>query len=257
MSTHQPVPDANHDAYAQGGGPQQRISRLALAGLGCSVLCVPPLSTLGAMLGIGAVVRIGRSEGRLGGRSLAIAAIVLGLLASALWVGVGIGAGQFWSIASRAGTGFYTGLGAGDLKAARELLHPDASAAISDAELAAFADGSRAQAGVFAGAPRGLLAAVGDYLRSPLRSRIDEARPMGDAGLRPIALPLTFDGRTALLVVGLDADSFSKHDPIRGQVRSLLLLTESQQPGAGLWLARPGAAAPPAVAPAPTPPPAP
>ena len=73
----------------------ERTSVAAVFSLICSlVCCIPGVSLLGAVLGLVALLGIGRSRGRVGGRGLAIAGIVLGLLFTLLWVGIAIGTNQ-------------------------------------------------------------------------------------------------------------------------------------------------------------------
>lgn len=56
-------------------------SKLAIAALVLSILCVP---LVGALLGVYALVQISRSQGRLGGQVLAIVAIVVGSLGTVM-----------------------------------------------------------------------------------------------------------------------------------------------------------------------------
>jgi type II secretory pathway pseudopilin PulG len=56
----------------------QKTSALAIAALVCAFLCFP----LGLILGIVALIRIGNSNGQLGGKGLAIAALVIPLAAT-------------------------------------------------------------------------------------------------------------------------------------------------------------------------------
>ncbi len=76
------------DTY--GGGPE-RTSGLAVASLilGLLSFCLNVLAGIPALiLGIVALVVIGASAGRLGGRGLAVGGLITGFLGSALWVGL-------------------------------------------------------------------------------------------------------------------------------------------------------------------------
>ena len=65
-----------------------RTSILAIFSLICSVICcIPGLGLLGSLLGIGALVGINSSKGRVGGKGLAIAGVVVGLIITIVWLG--------------------------------------------------------------------------------------------------------------------------------------------------------------------------
>ncbi len=73
-------PYANAGAAAHGNDIPRRTSGLAVASLVCSlVCCIPALPAIGAILGLGSLVAMGRNV-MLRGRGLAIAGIVLGVL---------------------------------------------------------------------------------------------------------------------------------------------------------------------------------
>lgn len=64
---------------------EQRLSLMALFSLIFSLICfVPGAGLVGALLGIGGLVSIGKSRGRLTGKGLAITGLVLGLILSVL-----------------------------------------------------------------------------------------------------------------------------------------------------------------------------
>ena len=80
--------------YALGGAP--RTAGIAVAALVFGLfafipMCGLPLGLLAIGLGISAAERIKRSDGRLEGRGLAVAGIVLGVIGSVIWTLVCLG----------------------------------------------------------------------------------------------------------------------------------------------------------------------
>lgn len=69
--------------------PPPKTHRLAIAALVCAlVFCVPLLPMIGVVLGVIALTQISRSQGRLAGQGLAIAAIAIGSITMIMSVGV-------------------------------------------------------------------------------------------------------------------------------------------------------------------------
>ncbi len=156
-------------AYDDAPGPMvypepERTSLAAILGfifsLGGCCLAVPAL--LAVPLCILGIVNISRSGGRLGGRGLAIAGLILGLLGLAAW-GSCLGGGVF-SLRELESRTFdptarvFEQLQQGQLDGVRaNLLAPAAD--VSDAELIAFREAYRATLGDYVGRPTG----VADY----------------------------------------------------------------------------------------------
>jgi len=137
-----------YDPASHSGGEPPRTSLLCVSALVSSVIfCCPLTSLLGLLLGIAGMVSVSSSNGRRKGTGLAFAAIVIAILsligqAAAVkvfapylrnWARTGI-------FLATGPTPFLKDLQVGDLVSARTYLHPDADAAISDAQLQGFAD---------------------------------------------------------------------------------------------------------------------
>ncbi len=127
--------------------PQQRLSKLAVLALACSLLvCIPGLGVFGMTTGSFAILAIGRGRGLLAGRTAAIAAIVIGALASAVWVSVGVGLRKTFDYHHTAVAiptlALLQDIDKGDFAQARMHLAPTAS--ITDEQLASFAAQTRA-----------------------------------------------------------------------------------------------------------------
>lgn len=135
----------------------ERTSIAAIFSLICSLICcLPGLPLLGVVLGALAMIGIGRSQGRVGGRGLAVAGIVLGLLFTVAQIGIVIG-GKFaadeWARGNAAMGPVFADLEAGQYDAVRAALGGQAALA-TDEELAAFRDAYQAELGSYVSAPQ-------------------------------------------------------------------------------------------------------
>lgn len=123
--------------------PPTRTSVLAIVSLVSGLLfCIPVLpQALGVILGIAALIAVGRSAGRIKGRGLAIGGIVASTLSIVGW---GVASLAFYytlGIPAQPVERFLVDLQAGDVETARVFLTEETSDAMSDSELVAF--GSR------------------------------------------------------------------------------------------------------------------
>lgn len=127
----------------------ERTSILAILSLVTSLICcVPGLSILGVFLGIGSMVAIGGSNGRVGGKGLAIAGILLGVLVTIGHGAIGIGAASAWKEVQGAMTQMdpaIRGMDTGDYTAARTMFAP--SVTVTDEQFDAFRQAYQADYG--------------------------------------------------------------------------------------------------------------
>lgn len=144
-------PNFGYEAWQRGpeGGPS--LSVLALLSLIFSLTCL--LSPLGVLTGAAAIVGIQLANGRKYGRGLAIAGIVIGLIASALLVGVLVGGfslGQSY-VRNVVGSGerLVRTVEQRDWRTFRAQLEPATDQQLSDAQLDAFADALAASMGTY------------------------------------------------------------------------------------------------------------
>jgi hypothetical protein len=111
----------------------------------CSIPCcfVPGAGLLGILFGALAVSFIAGARGRLSGRGLAIAGIILGIISTALWAYVTVGGVQaytFWmKKMSPAASGIVVAAAEGKPAEARAFMTAGAQAEVDDARLAQFA----------------------------------------------------------------------------------------------------------------------
>ncbi|HLP85651.1 MAG TPA: hypothetical protein VK157_14975 [Phycisphaerales bacterium] len=181
------------------------IVALVVAILGFVVCIIPGLAGLGALLGVAALVIISQSDGRVGGRGLAIAAIVLGLLMTIFQIGLAIGIRQTMS---KANTAFFGPLGGimteaekKDLAKVQTYFTKPAADRITQAHVDAFADGVQAELGAFKGVPQGMFPLFSAYSQlGPIMQQFQGRNGSGDV----IPVPVEFENGLALLAVQVD-----------------------------------------------------
>jgi len=193
-----------HDPYGGDGqvavyAEPQRTSVMAILSLVSSLICcIPGLGLLGAMLGVAALVGIGGSGGRVGGRGLAIAGIIIGVLCTVVWVGIYYGAQQL--------RGAYVGvtepvlldIEAGNFDAVRAAF--ESGSQPTDEQLTAFRATYQAEFGAFQRVPSGwfeMFAMFADPAIGPQMQRYQGAQDL-------IPIPGIFDGGSALVVFEFD-----------------------------------------------------
>lgn len=224
-----------------------KTSALAVAGLVLAVpCCLPGLAQLGALLGVAGIFRIGLSGGRLRGMGMAVAAVVLGLIGTTMWLG--------GAAALSAGVAEVTRLEAvvreleaGDVPAVRTRLTPELSAAVTDGELLAWQSAVAAEWGVAQESKPGLLAYGGRWSKAwAVASRAVQGMqpPSGGAPgqeLAPVPLPMTFSNGSTVVFVVMDARS--------GDVGTVVFsnLGAVMRDGSVLWLVDPAGADAPAT----------
>jgi hypothetical protein len=193
-----------------GGNPQgepymeQRTSVMAIIALVLGILgCIPGLGLLAIILGIIALVRIGGSNGRLGGRGLAIAGIILGLLLSVVWIGIvsvfNKGSKMLSEMMAGPTTTFFTAAEAGDYAGARKAFTAQAAAQITDDDIKRFVAEYSKDAGKYKQVPMGVLdffsayANVGNVMQNYKGNRQNE-----------IPVPVEFSNGWAVVIMHVD-----------------------------------------------------
>jgi hypothetical protein len=175
--------------------PQRpRVSGLAVASLVFGLLCcIPGSGLIGVILGGAGLIRIGRSEGRLTGRGMALIGLVLGLLGTLLYLGLTIGLMASLNALNTYGD-VARALDKGDHSAVRAMLSPSTSGALSDEQIDRFAQRIRDEWGGYQGLPKGLPEWVRDYIA------IMPTLEKGGLRTGDLGLPLLYDrGRPAAI----------------------------------------------------------
>lgn len=215
-------------AYDSSGGPAvypepERTSLAAILGFLLSLggCCFGVTALLGLPMSILGAFNIGRSNGRLGGRALAVAGIVLGLMNLAVWGGclgvifTGV-AGMEKQVLDPAGRTFLM-LDQGQFDGARaSMVSPGAD--LTDAELAAFTAAYQSTLGEFVSRPQGAtnwlrsLTGLGPW-ESVMQSVGFGPGTQGTQGESVIPAIFTFQQGDALVLISID--------PQLGQIRTL------------------------------------
>lgn len=203
----------SQNPYADAGAPSdfdagpERTSVLAILALICSLVCfIPGLGVLALIFGIAALVAINTARGRLAGTGMAVTGVVLGLLFSAAWVAIGIGAMQFGKLfdeqlVGRAGS-IVQDVQSGDFNAARAQFATDVSGTITDEQMAAFQAVTAARLGNLQRVPDGFI----EWAQSmenvgPLMQRFQS----GASNVVPV--PAQFEQGWAVLMLRMPQDA--------------------------------------------------
>jgi len=196
---------------------EQRTSVLAIIALVCSLVCFLPLiPALGVLLAVIALVMISSSNGRLGGRGLAIAALVLGLVFSALQIGaivaVSKGFGMFGSMFAQPVGALVKAIDTQDFTTARTSMVKGAGERLTDADFEKFRTGYQAELGAFKGMATSMGQMWSGYQKvAPLMQGYQNG-----GGQNPvIPLPAEFEKGWALVVVQMDKNQQPQNSAIQ------------------------------------------
>lgn len=232
----------------------ERTSLAAILGFlfslgGC---CFGVTALLGLPLSIVGAINVGRSNGRLGGRGLAVAGIILGLLNVAVWGGclgsVFAGLGQVEAQVLDPAERTFLMLDQGQFDGARaNLVSPGAD--LTDAELAAFTAAYQSTLGEFVSRPQGRTAWLRSLGDLPKWESVMQAARFGPGAQGESRMPaiFTFERGDALVMIEVEQQT--------GQIRRLTVYDEQlneyeMTPGGSPAVPSPSA---PAPVPAPTP----
>jgi len=192
-----------------------RTSALAVTSLVMSLICcIPVVPLLGAGVGVGALIGIGGSRGRVGGKGLAIAGIIIGALVTAAQVGAVISFQQFMDMGVKLVYGsandVMADIEAGDYDAARAGLVGNA-ATLGDERFEAFKAAYQAEHGAFQSVPTG----IGDLFTaySQMGPQMQNYQPPQGGPQNVIPAPANFDGGLVLLIAEIAQNGQPKGQP--------------------------------------------
>lgn len=139
---------------------EQRTSVMAIIALVCSCVCfLPVLPMLGVVLAVIALVMIAGSNGRLAGRGLAIAALIIGLIFSFVQIGILVMVMKlpnfFGSLAVTPASNVMQAVEAQDYATARAGMAAGAGDRLTDADFERFRTGYQSELGAFKQCPQG------------------------------------------------------------------------------------------------------
>lgn len=225
-----------------------RVSMLAVASLVFGIVCcIPGAGLVALVLGGAGMMAIGRSDGRLAGRGMAIAGLVLGLLGT-LWTAlVGVGAVQLQSQV-RYFASTYSFVEQGDVDRLRTMMTPAAAQQLTPEHLAEFKTRVSAAWGGYLGAPQGLGPTISAY-RDATQLMDTHKLKLG----REMPVPMFFDKGTAPAMIVIDPQQTAP----RGNpaIENMAVFDQNKNP---IWLLPQAGGSPIAPTPPPSPlPPAP
>lgn len=129
---------------------RRRMSVLAVMSLIFSIICcIPGTGAIGTLLGTAALFRISRSEGRLRGTGLAVAGIILGLIVTAVYIGIAMAFAASIQVINADSAAVARAVEADDTKSVQSFFSPAAGAAVTDADVKAFHGAIDAKVGKF------------------------------------------------------------------------------------------------------------
>ena len=208
-----------------------RVSALAVSSLVFSlVCCLPGTGAIAAALGGGALVSIGKSQGRLSGRPLAIVGLVLGLLFSALWIAVALGVSATWANVRQGVTPALTAFENADVSKIKPLMTADLANAVGDEQLLRFSAEMKQKLGRPEGLPTNLITVVQFYLGLMSGGSLPPAYVAQMMAKPPTALfvpvPVEFTKGRATVLLQLPADGRAQASSgnFNGILRNVIIL---------------------------------
>jgi hypothetical protein len=182
-----------------------RVSALAVSSLVFGLLCCIPVSGLiGTILGGAGLVRISKSDGRLSGRGLAFTGLILGLLGTMFWIGLGAATIYGFKEAQKYAQPIMS-ISQGDFAGARQRLSPATAKALTDERAKAFADEVKDALGAPQRMPRGIFEWISNYGEiGQLAQHVQSNAPNRTS---PVPLPVHFEKGLAAIGVYLDEDA--------------------------------------------------
>ncbi|MCR9075425.1 MAG: DUF4190 domain-containing protein [bacterium] len=174
------------------------ILSLVMSLLGCCVFITAPI---GVLLGIFGLIGTSKSNGRVGGKGLAIGGIIVGVLAMAIWAGIVFGFGGMMNVAIKqfgsTTESILSDIQSGDYDAARANMAGPGSIT-SDEDLAAFNAAYTADLGSYVSMPSGFGEMINGYMAlGPLM------QPYQNQG-GYVPMPAQFDSGWVLVLYVMD-----------------------------------------------------
>jgi len=187
-----------------------RTSALAVTSLVMSLICcIPVVPLLGAGVGVGALIGIGGSRGRVGGKGLAIAGIIIGALVSAAHVGVLIAFDMGVGMMYGSGHNVMSEIESGNYDAARSGMVGNA-ANLNDDQFEAFKTTYQAEYGSFQSIPHSLFDIVPGYFS--MGQQMQNYQPQGQQQ-NILPAPGYFDQSTTMIIFNFDPNAQPQTQP--------------------------------------------
>jgi hypothetical protein len=195
----------------------ERASLLAILALVFGLICfIPFLGVIAIICGIAGLIVINRSRGRLAGTGMAIAGLILGLLFTALWGAVLLGAAQAFSMFSREFVKpvneIVQAIEQKDFATTRQRLDAQVQVLATDEAIAKFSDVVSAELGAFRGVPEGfdLFSAYAEIGQLIQNNKNLQGQGRQD---RMIPMPAKFDKGNALIMLWFEPPQGGQKTP--------------------------------------------
>ncbi len=193
--------------YADGGfddaiSEPPRTSVMAILSLVTSLIgCCLPIGILGVLLGIFSLLGIGKSQGRVTGKGLAISGIIVGLVTTALWVGAYVAVQKGIGVYAESTGEVITAIETGDYTTARAALAPTTT--ISDEQFDAFRAKYQDGLGSFVRTPEGFVELIQSFVDPTVGPQMESYQ--GQQNMMPITG--FFDSGNALMLFFIDPNT--------------------------------------------------
>jgi hypothetical protein len=215
--------------------PRQRVSILALSSLVTGLLCcIPGMGLVSLILGASGIIAISRAEGRLAGRGLAVAGLILGLIGSIYALAVGVVTYATQGELHRYGS-TYALIQSQDVNGLKARLTPTTAALVTNETVAHFHDQVQADWGRFIATPKGISDWIRSYMEVSHALQGSPVQPSGTFTSNLMPVPVKFDKGTALIMFILDR-SRSGGGALGAAIENMAILDRTGRP---TWLVDP------------------
>jgi len=184
----------------------RRTSVLAIASVVLGVLCLPGFGAIGVLLGVAALFLIARSNGRVIGAGFAATGIILGLIATTMWVAGLFGMNMIASSITAVATDTIKAMEQRDVDAVRDQLVSSADDEATPERINAFAARIADELGSLQGGADNLLSmaqGIGE-LDGVQRRMLESLGGKPGSGMADWPVPATFDRADAVIYLRVD-----------------------------------------------------
>ncbi len=186
-----------------------RTSVMAILSLVFSLVgCCLPIGILGSLFGVFSLAGISGSQGRVTGKGLAIAGIIIGLITTGIWGGAYMAVQKGVSMYADMTGSALADIEAGDFAAARTALAPNVT--ITDEQFTQFHDTYADNLGAFKGTPDGIIELFQTFLDPTVGQGMQVVQGRNDI----IPIPGIFDQGPALMLFEFDPTQTSGDKPL-------------------------------------------
>jgi hypothetical protein len=186
-----------------------RTSVMAILSLVFSLVgCCLPIGLLGSLFGIFSLVGISGSQGRVTGKGLAIAGIIIGLITTGIWGGAYFAVEKGMGVYADMTGSVLADIEAGDFASARTALSPNVT--FTDEQFTQFHDAYADNLGSFKGTPDGIIELIQTFADPAVGQGMQVVQGRNDI----IPIPGIFDQGPALMLFEFDPTQTSGDKPL-------------------------------------------